>query len=99
MRSLLILAFLTGPAFADPTPPTPAPTLPTRAGGHDDDCTIARKLGKTCVLTIGNEDITSDRPTIGDLDVRSIVFGKLNSLLPIRRDFIKEIVKTAEDLD
>ena len=55
--------------------------------------------GKTCVLSIEDEKVEGGRPSRGR-DQRSVVnqFGKHNSLIRIRRDFIPEIVKTAEDL-
>lgn len=66
----------------------------------DDDCARARKLGKTCVLTIDDdEDITGTVATGAGEKLTAIDWGKMTSLISIRRDFIPEIVKAAEDLD
>ncbi|HEY0195882.1 MAG TPA: hypothetical protein VGC42_32440 [Kofleriaceae bacterium] len=63
-----------------------------------DDCARARKAGKTCVLEVGAEDVGGDAPTAGELTVRARAFLPGNSLIRLRRDFIPEIVKSAEDL-
>ena len=97
MRSILVLCLLAGPARADNPAPKPAP-VPAKAGLATDDCARARAAGKTCILNIGEEEITTDRIKHDDITVGGLVFNKLDSLLPIRRDFIKEIVRTAEDL-
>jgi hypothetical protein len=44
------------------------------------------------------EDVGGQTPTAGDIGMRALVFHPQGSLLPLRRDFIPEIVKTAEDL-
>ncbi|MBC7973857.1 MAG: hypothetical protein H7138_02645, partial [Myxococcales bacterium] len=58
----------------------------------------ARQAGKTCVLDLPAEELTGDRATAGELALRILVFGTEASLVRVRRDFIPEIVKTAEDL-
>lgn len=63
-----------------------------------DDCARARKLDKTCVLDMGAEKLEG---TVGKGDgtrIDIIRFGKAESLIQIRRDFIAEILKSAEDL-
>lgn len=63
-----------------------------------DDCARARKLNKTCVLDIDGETLEG---TVGKGDgerVDILGFGKSASLVRIRRDFITEILKSAEDL-
>jgi hypothetical protein len=62
------------------------------------DCARARKAGKTCVLDLPAEEVAGDLATAGELAVRIRVFGTATSLIRVRRDFISEIVKTAEDL-
>jgi hypothetical protein len=69
-------------AFADPT----------------DDCAIARRANKTCVLDVPAEDVDGTVPAVDDIAVRILSFGKAGSLIRIRRDFIPEVVKAAEDL-
>lgn len=64
-----------------------------------DDCAKARKAGKTCVLTIEDEDITGTTPTYGDTNTAIIGFGDHDSLIKLRRDFIPEILRTAEDIE
>ena len=63
-----------------------------------DDCALARKAGKTCVLDVPAEDVGGKVPTVDDVGVRILTFGKSGSLIRVRHDFIPEIVKTAEDL-
>jgi hypothetical protein len=65
---------------------------------HSDDCAAARKAGKTCVLDIIPEDVDGKVPTNQDVTVNVMPFGKHGSLIHIRRDFLPEILKTAEDL-
>jgi hypothetical protein len=64
----------------------------------NDDCARARKQNKTCVLDMGNETLIG---TVGKGEgdrVDILTFGKAESLISIRRDFIVEILKSAEDL-
>lgn len=64
-----------------------------------DDCARARKAGKTCVLTIEDEIIEGGSPRAGETSISAIEFGRVGSLIKLRRDFIPEILRTAEDLD
>ena len=93
MRILLaaaLLASLPVVASADPTPDVQKMAA--------DDCARARKLNKTCVLSIESEIIDGDTPK-GDLPPVVIpIDTKLGSLIRIRRDFIVEILKSAEDI-
>jgi len=96
MRILLAtLLLLPAIAFADDVKPQPQVQ---EAQGNADDCARARKLNKTCVLTIGEEDIEGgvSRPDGIGFSARDWAF--MNSLIHIRRDFIPEIIKSAEDL-
>ncbi|MDQ3339268.1 MAG: hypothetical protein M4D80_29240 [Myxococcota bacterium] len=63
-----------------------------------DDCARARKANKTCVLTIDNEIIDGDKPVSTESQISVTTFITHASLITIRRDFIPEILKTAEDL-
>jgi hypothetical protein len=65
----------------------------------NDDCARARKANKPCVLDMGGEEIESSAPTAGGAAIGIITFGTKTSLIRIRRDFITEILKTAEDID
>jgi hypothetical protein len=102
MRILAVTLLLTCaglPALADPSPRASGPsstTDPARMG--TDDCARARKAGKTCVLDVAAEDVGGQTPTAGDTGTRALVFRPEGSLIRLRRDFIPEIVKTAEDL-
>ena len=80
------------PAFADPGLPGDVTRMVT------DDCARARKAGKTCVLDVPPEEVGGTTPTAGDTEFRILTFGKEASLIRVRRDFIPEIVKLAEDL-
>jgi hypothetical protein len=87
----------TGSAIADaskiqPRPPARADQLVT------DDCAQARKAGKTCVLEVPAEPIAGGTPTPDDIRVRVAGFPPHASLIRLRRDFISEIAKAADDL-
>jgi hypothetical protein len=93
MRTLVILATLLLPALASADPGK------TAEEKHTDDCAAARKANRTCVLDMGKEELTASTPTGEGIGVGVITTGKQPSLLPVRRDFIVEIIKTAEDVD
>jgi hypothetical protein len=63
-----------------------------------DDCARARAANKTCVIDMGNEKIEGETPTNSGMKVDVIKFITASSLIHIRKDFIPEIIKTAEDL-
>ena len=73
----------------------PAPDAKKMA---DDDCARARKANKTCVLSIGAEDVDGKVPMVSDQTITIPIGGKAASLIHIRLDFIQEILKSAEDL-
>jgi len=92
MRYFLLAAlFVPTLAFADTTPDV--------SKMKTDDCARARKANKTCVLDMGGESVEGDviKPTGEGIDVRR--FATLGSLIHIRKDFITEILKSAEDID
>ncbi len=64
-----------------------------------DDCARARKNNKTCVLDMGKEEVTGGVVTPTGTAVGLLAFGKATSLIRVRKDFIVEILKSAEDLD
>jgi hypothetical protein len=79
------------------------PARPQRPTGDatrmvTDDCALARKAGKTCVLEVPAEDVGGSTPSSSRIDVRILQPGTSPSLIRLRRDFIVEIVKTGEDL-
>ena len=63
-----------------------------------DDGARARKQNKNGVIDMGSESIegTTGKGEGERIDIAS--FGKAASLISIRRDFIAEILKSAEDL-
>ncbi len=85
---LLIALVVPSSVFADP-----APTAELTG-----DCALARKANRTCVLELPAEDVGGERPVAGDVSVRILTFGTAASLIRLRRSFIPEIVKAAEDL-
>ena len=89
--AIALVISLMAAASAEPTSAEPARMV-------TDDCAIARRAHKTCVLDVPAEDVDGTLPTVDDLAVRILAFGKAGSLVRVRRDFIPEIVKTAEDL-
>lgn len=63
-----------------------------------DDCARARAAGKTCVLDM-EADVHEGAVPKGDGEgFTGLGFGKAGSLIRLRRDFIREIMKSAEDL-
>jgi hypothetical protein len=104
MRTALALAFslVCSVAAADPKPaaPAPAPTpAPMSTPMSTDDCATARAAHRQCVLDLKPEDVEGGKPVHQGIDASAIVWNKQGSLLHIRRDFIREIVKSADDLD
>src|SRR5207244_2467578 len=94
-RCLLIPIFLVATATAALADTGATPTAQDQAAS---DCARARKLHKTCVLSIEAEDVTGKGVT-GDGTVVTIPqFGKLGSLIRVRQDFRAEIIKSAENL-
>ncbi len=91
MRLLIAAALFTSSlAYADRTPDV--------RQMHTDDCAAARKSNKTCVLDMGKDDVVGNAPTASGSSVAIIPTTKQPSLIRLRRDFIVEILKTAEDL-
>jgi len=102
MRFLLALSivFATTAARADApvkqTAPTAAPDVNKM---HTDDCARARAQNKTCVIDMGKgDDVEGNAPGAGGIGIAVIETTKASSLIHIRRDFIVEILKSAEDL-
>lgn len=81
---------------------TVALAQPSKAGDAykmaKDDCARARKAGKTCVLDMDADTFEGSTPAGDGSTITSVGFTKQPSLIRIRRDFIREIIKSAEDL-
>ncbi len=95
MRTALgfaILTFMVLPAslLAEPAP---APAVHQRT----TDCEHDRPR-EQCVFTFDPEDVAGKAATPDDIGIRIITFGTAGSLVTIRRHFIPEILKSAEDL-
>lgn len=95
--ALLTTLALATRAIADPAPPPPAHGTPA-ARAEPGDCARARRAGKPCQLTIEPEQVGGDRPLPDGTDLRLRRFEPAGSMLPLRREFIDRIVKTADDL-
>jgi len=66
---------------------------------HTDDCAKARAQHKTCVIDMGKgEDVGGNSPVANGIGTAVITFAPHPSLVRIRKDFIVEILKSAEDL-
>jgi hypothetical protein len=66
---------------------------------HTDDCAKARAANKTCVIDMGKgEDVGGRVPTGNGIGTTAITFTPKPSLIRLRKDFIVEILKSAEDL-
>jgi len=95
MRALLFLSLALTPlvARADPA------RTPDSAKMHTDDCANARKHNKKCVIDMGEgEKIGGNAVTATGTAIGVIKPHEMPSLLPIRHEFIVEILKSAEDL-
>ena len=90
MRLLLLTMLLSAPAYADPAPDAKSM--------HTDDCARARKQNKTCVIDMGKETIEAEKTVPHGTAIGILEYGKAASLIHIRRDFIVEVLRTAEDL-
>ena len=65
---------------------------------HTDDCAKARKQNRNCILDMTGEKIGGTVPGGDGMTVTSPKFVPAPSLIRVRRDFIPEIIKSAEDL-
>ena len=96
MRFVVLTSLLvSAAAFANPAPAKP--DAKPEVGLHED-CARARAQHKDCVLDIAAEEIDGDKPVVTDAMINFLQWTKSQSLIHLRRDFIPEIVKTAEDL-
>jgi len=104
MRFLVLTSLLvSAAAFADPAPTRPdteaKPVTEAKPEtGLHDDCARARAQHKDCVLDISGDEIDGNAPVATDAMLNFLKWTKSQSLIQLRRDFIPEIVKTAEDL-
>jgi hypothetical protein len=89
-----LTAALATAAAADP----PKPAARDAKTMHDDDCARARAQHRTCVLTIGGEDVGASPPTATGSTIRVVTTPKQPSLVRVRRDFIVQIIQSADDL-
>ena len=97
MRLLLAISLIASLAtFAAAGPPKPAPAAAHAT--HDDDCARARAQHRTCVLTIGGEDVGGTLVAPKGSTIEAIKLAQQSSLIRIRRDFIAEIVHSADQL-
>lgn len=95
MRFLLSALALVSVSFS--LAATPARAQSAERTAHDD-CSRARALGKTCVLTLEAADVEGGvvKPDGEVFSPRTFADG--GSLIRLRRDFIPEILQSAEQL-
>jgi hypothetical protein len=100
MRFLVLTSLLvSAAAFADPAARPAARSEAKPEIGLHDDCARARAQHKDCVIDIANgEEIDGKAPVATDAMINFLAWTKSQSLIHLRRDFVPEIVKTAEDL-
>ena len=77
---------------------TVAPALADVETTVQSDCARARKANRVCELTLEAEAVNGERPGAGESEVAIATFVRHSSLIRLRRDFIAEMLKTAEDL-
>jgi hypothetical protein len=92
VAGLVLSLTLVAPALADDAASPGVEKMAT------DDCARARKAGKVCELTIEDETIEGGVPSAGEVNVGILKFVNAASLIRVRKDFIPEILKSAEDL-
>lgn len=95
MKHLLAAAALTALATATAAADSKTADVNKMA---TDDCARARAQKRDCVLTIESEQVDGKSPTAGGATVTAVKLDKSPSLIRLRRDFIREILRTAEDL-
>lgn len=72
---------------------------PDAAKMHTDDCAQARKQHKTCIIDMGKgEEVDGSGVSPKGIAVDVLSTMEHASLVHVRRDFIIEILRTAEDL-
>jgi hypothetical protein len=102
MRLFFATAILFTASLASAQAPAPAPAPaknPDAATMHADDCARARAQHRTCVLDFKGDDVdgVAVKPDTSMFSAREWVGA--SSLIHLRRDFITEIIKSAEDLE
>jgi len=101
MRTLFAAAILCTASLASAQ--APAPAAPTKNADattmHADDCARARAQHKTCVIDFKGEEVTGgvEKPGGSVFSAREWIGAA--SLIHLRRDFITEILKSAEDVE
>lgn len=96
-RRLLIPIFLLATATAAAAQTAATTSTPTAQDQAASDCARARKMHRTCVLTIEAENVNGKNAT-GDGTIVSVpTHGKQASLIRLREDFRAEIIRSAEN--
>jgi hypothetical protein len=91
MRTVIAAILLVSlPVVADPAK--------TAAQMHDDDCAKARAAKRECVIDMTGEEVDGHGMVPNGTATTIIKFTQHSSLIHIRRDFIVEMLKTAEQL-
>ncbi len=111
MNALLILGMATLSASMVTTALADSPATgakkPSKSIGYtsrdgtsiaNDDCARARAASRPCELTIEGETIDGAAPSADGSRFAVPGWGSHSSLLRIRKDFLPEIIKSAEDL-
>ena len=84
-------------AYADGTQPPASSSDASQL--HTDDCARATAQHRACVIDMGTGDDIEGTAANGAGDaVTLIAWTKAGSLIRLRRDFITELIKSAEDL-
>lgn len=96
MHNLAAVLVLFLPALAYGQPSRPSSDTGQMVA---NDCARARALNKQCVLDIGPEVIDGAGVKPEGSIISTRIFGEHTSLVRIRRDFIAEILKSANDVD
>jgi hypothetical protein len=94
MRTIVVslVLVLAATAAADPAKSKDPAQL------HADDCAKARAANRACVLDMSGEDVGGTAPGAHGTASTAITFPPNTSLIHLRRDFITQIVKTAQEL-
>jgi hypothetical protein len=96
IASVVSLALGLSSSLARADEAAPGATARQRA---DADCQRARAEGRICRIDIDGITVDGDRPGGDGMLVTAAMWASHDSLIRLRRDFIDEIVKAADDIE
>ncbi|CAN5266081.1 hypothetical protein BH11MYX1_BH11MYX1_49960 [soil metagenome] len=96
---LVLTALLASSSLVYADEAKPAPRTSDASQMHTDDCARASAQHRACVIDMGTCDEIEGAAANGTGNTVTLTaWTKAGSLIRLRRDFITEIIKSAEDL-